>query len=99
MGTELALTDAERELVTRTVRGIIPDAEFRVFGSRATGRARPYSDLDLLVIKPERLSWQQRVALRDAFEASVLPFGVDVVEVAALPQGMAERVQREMQPI
>lgn len=99
MGTELALTDAERELVTRTVRGIIPDAEFRVFGSRATGRARPYSDLDLLVIKPERLSWQQRVALRDAFEASVLPFGVDVVELAALAQGMAERVQREMQPI
>ena len=91
-----ALTDPERLLVKEIVHRVVPEADFRIFGSRATGRARPFSDLDLLVIKPERLSWEQRAALRDAFEASDLPYMVDVVEAAALPAGMAERVRREM---
>ncbi len=37
----------------------------------------------------------QRAELRDRFEASDLPFRVDVVEVDALPEGMAERVSGE----
>ncbi len=83
------------------VRGIIDsvladaDAEVKVFGSRATGRARPFSDLDLLFVRPARLSWQQRADLRDRFEASELPFRVDLVEACALPPGMAERVASE----
>lgn len=66
-----------------------------VFGSRATGRARPFSDLDLLLIDPPRLSWRQRAGLCDAFEASELPFRVDLVEAAGLAEGMAPRVMAE----
>lgn len=96
MNREPTLTDPERLLVRQLVQRVIPDADFRIFGSRATGRSRPYSDLDLLILRPERLSWEQRAALRDAFEASDLPYMVDVVEAAALPAGIAERVRREM---
>ena len=81
------------------VRGIVdhvlPGAQVNVFRSRATGRARPFSDLDLLLVQPARLSWDQRADLRDLFEASDLPFRVDVVEAEALPEGMAERVASE----
>ncbi len=66
-----------------------------VFGSRATGRARPFSDLDLLVSDPPRLTWAQRADLRDAFEDSQLPFGVDVVELDGLAAGMRQRVLAE----
>ena len=69
------------------------------FGSRATGRARPHSDLDLLLLDPPRLTWAQRADLRDAFEASELPFGVDVVEAAGLAEGMAQRVYGEARPL
>ena len=83
----------------RTVRSIldrvIPQGQVSVFGSRATGRARPFSDLDLLVTHPQRLSWMQRAELRDLFEASDLPFCVDVVEAEGLPPGMARRVAHE----
>ncbi len=96
LAAELLLTDEDRQLVKRIVLAVIPDAEFRVFGSRATGRARPFSDLDLLILRPKRLNWEQRVALRDAFEASELPYCVDLVEAAALPLTMAEQLQREM---
>ena len=83
----------------RTVRAIfdrlLPDAEVWVFGSRATGHARPFSDLDLLLTQPRSLSWLQRADLRDAFEASDLPFKVDVVEAEGLSGVTKEHVNAE----
>ncbi len=66
-----------------------------VFGSRATGHARPYSDLDILISEPQLLDWRARADLVDAFEASSLPFKVDVVEQARLAPGIATRVLNE----
>ena len=89
------LTAAQTSIVRDVLQQVIPGATVRVFGSRATGHARPFSDLDLLVVQPARSSWQQRADLRDRFEASDLPFRVDIVEADGLPSGMAEGVASE----
>jgi predicted nucleotidyltransferase len=91
----VALTPDQTRAVLAIVDRVIPGALVRVFGSRATGRARPFSDLDLLFVQPARLTWEQRADLRERFEASELPFRVDVVEAEGLPIGMAERVAGE----
>ena len=91
----VVLTPAQAHSVRAIVESVTPGAEVRVFGSRATGRARPFSDLDLLFVQPARLTWLQRADLRDQFEASDLPFRVDVVETEALASGMAERALSE----
>lgn len=91
----VALTADQARTVRAIVDRLMPGARICVFGSRATGRARPFSDLDLLVIEPASLSWSQRADLRDAFEASDLPFRVDVVEAQELPPDMAGRVAAE----
>jgi predicted nucleotidyltransferase len=93
--TRLALTDDQRALLRSILDATVPGAKVVVFGSRATGRARPFSDVDLLVLEPQRLTWQQRTALLDALEASVLPFRVDVVEAADLPDRMRTRIEAE----
>ena len=95
----VALSPAQRVLVRQLIDGVLPGAQVAVFGSRATGHARPFSDLDLLFIEPARLTWAQRADLRDAFEASALPFGVDVVELDGLAEGMRQRVLTEAQPL
>ncbi len=95
----VALTDTQLATVRSIVRRLLPGAHVWVFGSRATGRARPFSDLDLLVTEPRRLSWNQRAALRDAFEASDLPFCVDLVEADGLTQAVAARVRAERLPL
>lgn len=97
--TAMVLSAEQLRLVRQLVHRVLPGATVSVFGSRATGRARPFSDLDLLVCDPPRLSWAQRAELRDAFEASTLPFNVDVVELAGLPEGMRQRVQAEATPL
>ena len=67
-----------------TVRAILrehaPDCEVRAFGSRVTGGARRYSDLDLAVIGDEPLGLIPLGLLREAFEESDLPIRVDVID-------------------
>ncbi len=91
----LALSELQARTLRNIVDRVLPGAVVWVFGSRATGRARPFSDVDLLITHPATLSWAERAELSDAFEASDLPFRVDVVDAAGLAPGMAERVAAE----
>jgi uncharacterized protein len=95
----IALDEAQLKLVRRVLDDVVPGARVAVFGSRATGHARPFSDLDLLLIEPSQLSWVQRADLRDAFDKSSLPFKVDLVEVAGLSAGIAQRAHSEARPL
>ena len=95
----LGLSPAQRSEVRRIVGSVVPGARAWVFGSRATGRARPFSDLDLLLEAERPLAWDEWVALADAFEQSDLPFRVDVVERQGLQPGFLQRVEREKIPL
>ena len=75
------LSPEQRAEVVEILRRVVPAATVHIFGSRATRRARPFSDLDLLVVDPPRLGWDTLAELRDRFEASKLPFRVDLVEL------------------
>jgi predicted nucleotidyltransferase len=51
-----------------------------VFGSRATGRARPLSDLDLAIDAGRHLTLDERAILAEAFSDSDLSYKVDIVD-------------------
>lgn len=63
----------------------IPQRIVRAFGSRVTGKARPDSDLDLIVIGREALQDLTLARLRADFEDSDLPFRVDLFTEPDLP--------------
>ena len=54
-----------------------------MFGSRAKGTAKPYSDLDLALMTSRPLTLAQQAVLNEAFDESGLPFRVDVLDWAA----------------
>jgi predicted nucleotidyltransferase len=60
------------------------DVAVWVFGSRVTGHARPYSDLDLAIDAGRRLTIDETAILREAFDESDLPYRVDVVDWQAI---------------
>ncbi len=68
----------------QTVRAIldrhVPNCEVRAFGSRVSGPAKNYSDLDLAVVAPTKLNPETLRHLKEAFEESDLPFRVDVLD-------------------
>lgn len=89
------LSAKQKSIVLEIIKRFVPQAQVFVFGSRVTGRARPFSDLDLLFVQPERLTLEQRAALTDAFDASDLPFTVDMVDASGLQPIVETRVLHE----
>jgi uncharacterized protein len=70
-----------RRVVLNILRANLPEsAKAWVFGSRATGRARRYSDLDLAIDAGRRLTLDEIARLSEAFRDSDLPYRVDVVD-------------------
>ena len=74
-GTDVSVT--KRQIVLDILAAHLP-AETRVwvFGSRATGRARRYSDLDLAIDAGRPLSLDETALLREAFTDSDLQASV-----------------------
>lgn len=101
----IVLSPQQAQTVCQILRGVLggsvgsENLQAWVFGSRATGRARPYSDLDILISRPQPLDWRARANLTDAFEASNLPFRVDIVEESRLAASIAPRVLAERLPL
>lgn len=68
-------------IVRQILRQHIPDYEVRAFGSRVKGNAKPYSDLDLVVMTADRpLTLAEHADLADAFSESDLPWKVDIAD-------------------
>lgn len=81
MSARLDITETDLGLVREILRRHLPaGVRVWVFGSRARGTARRFSDLDLAVDCGSRLELDTLLALREEFEESELPYEVDVVD-------------------
>ena len=78
------LESRQRGLVMDILAEQAPQCAVWAFGSRATGKARPYSDLDLALLGPEPLDRAALGRLQEAFAESELNIRVDVVDWRAL---------------
>ena len=83
MSGKIAILPQEARIVRAILRRHLP-AGFRpfVFGSRADGKAKPLSDLDLSLEGPAPLGLAILAQLADAFDESPLPWKVDLVDRA-----------------
>ena len=53
--------------IKRMLEEYVPDCEIRAFGSPVTGRAKPWSDLDLAIVGPEPMGLRRRGRMVEAF--------------------------------
>ncbi len=74
------------EIVLGILRRFVPELEVRAAGSRASGNARRYSDLDLIIMTERPLDVPVLAGLNAAFSDSDLPFSVDVLDWASLEE-------------
>ena len=84
----------------RLVRDILaehlpPEARVWVFGSRATGRAWRYSDLDLAIDAGRRLTLDELAILAEAFSESDLVYRVDIVDWHAIDGGFRKIIAKD----
>lgn len=74
------LPEEQLEQVRKIVRLHLREGEVFAFGSRVSGKAKKFSDLDLMIKASGSVSWKTLAQLRESFEASDLPITVDVVD-------------------
>jgi type I restriction enzyme S subunit len=72
----------EWRIVSELLQKHVPNHEVWAFGSRAQRKAKPYSDLDLVLIGNAPLPPDVRAALADELSESDLPWKVDLVDWA-----------------
>jgi len=81
-------------IVRDILRRYVPDREVWAFGSRARGKAKPYSDLDLAIIGEAPLSLDVSANLAEALSESDLPYKVDIVDWATIDDSFREIIRR-----
>jgi predicted nucleotidyltransferase len=76
------------------------EATVYVFGSRARGGAKPFSDLDLAIDADGKvLSLATMAALADHFDESDLPYKVDLVDWNSIDDNFQRLIQSDCQLI
>lgn len=85
--TELDITPAQLEIVRSCLRRHVPDRTVLAYGSRAQGRARKHSDLDMAIMGEEPLDYGVVLDLDEDLSWSDLPYNVDIVVWADTAEG------------
>ena len=70
-----------------------------VFGSRATGKARKSSDLDLAIDAGRALTRREHAGLADAFDESDLTCSVDLVDLNDTGEMFRAIIKQQMVPL
>jgi predicted nucleotidyltransferase len=94
----LDLSEKDLNLVRSILQRYVPEESVYVFGSRATGRTRYLSDLDLLLDRTEPLDPAILRDLTEAFDESDLPIEVDVIDLSTVTETFRRRVLAERIP-
>ena len=95
----LDLEPRHLELVRAILHRNLPGARSFAFGSRTTGQAKRFSDLDLAVQADAPLGLLQLGALRDEFSESDLPMIVDVIDLSSVSMEFAETISGTLVPL
>jgi predicted nucleotidyltransferase len=100
MTTKLEVSPAQMDIVLAILAHHLPaGAVVSVFGSRAKGAAKKFSDLDLVVDLGGPMSLALLAKLSAAFEESALPYKVDIVDWQAIDQTFRDHIQNDRQQI
>jgi predicted nucleotidyltransferase len=75
----------------------IPNSEVWAYGSRVRGASHDGSDLDLVVRNPSDLNApiDEIFEVKEAFEQSNIPFLVDILDWARLPESFQEEILKD----
>lgn len=77
---DIAITDAEWNIVQAILKRYLPVHQVWAFGSRVHRTNKLFSDLDIAVIGEQPMDLSLLAAVNEAFSESDLPWKVDIVD-------------------
>lgn len=98
MKNNIDITEAQVALVKEILsKNLTEGIKVWVFGSRATFKTKPSSDLDIALeaLNQQPISLELLYKLQDEFEFSELPWKVDVIDLNVVDQNFRKIIDRE----
>lgn len=83
-----------KDALILVIRKYIPSGEIYLFGSRAMGTERSYSDIDLVVKTTDKIDHRILNRINEDIETLNIPFFVDVVDYNAVYDGMKNFIDK-----
>ena len=94
------LTKEQIKTVQDILRSYLPsNSKVWIFGSRVTNKAKPYSDIDLVIDLSKPLSLELQARLANSFEDSTLPYKVDIVDWYAIDESFRALIASDCRQI
>lgn len=90
----LDLKPQDSQELNRILTTFLPNYTVWAFGSRVTGKAKPYSDLDLVIVAASPLPLSAMAEFQTAFAESDLTIRVDLVDWAAASDTFKSIIQQ-----
>lgn len=85
------------EIIKKVFKKIVPDANFFVFGSRAKGCAKPYSDLDVaLDLNGKRCGLPMLAKLKFELEETTIPYNIDIVDLNEISDEFKNNIKNDL---
>jgi len=91
INTELDINPNDKEILFSLLEKYLPCTTVWAYGSRVTGYAQPWSDLDLVVFSNAEQK-HRILMLKEALEESNLSFRVDLLEWDSLPDSFKANI-------
>jgi len=92
---QLDISPEQWRLVRAILEKHVPEYGVWAFGSRVKGTAKPYSDLDLVIMSASPLPLDITASLKEAFSESNLPWRVDIVDWASISDSFKQVIERD----
>ncbi|MFH1840702.1 MAG: nucleotidyltransferase domain-containing protein [Candidatus Shapirobacteria bacterium] len=92
------LDEKTKTFIRKTVFSFLDPAQTRVFifGSRAIGKNKKFSDIDIGLTSSQIIPWWKVSAIEEAFEESNLPQTVDVVDFNLVSEKFKQVAEKDL---
>lgn len=92
---KLTIPPAVQQKLVAILSALFPEAKIYLYGSFATGKARPYSDIDIALDAGTRMDQRRLSEARSMLQESSIPYSIDLVDVHAISPDMRQFISQE----
>lgn len=89
------LEESVKQKIIAIITALMPDAKIYLFGSRARGKARDSSDIDLALDTGSKIPFYEVAEIKNVIEGLSIPYLVDVVDLNNISDEMRFIILKE----
>jgi len=86
------------ELVKNIIKSVLQDENLKiyVFGSRATGKAKQYSDLDIALKSDSKIDSNKMSKIATELEDTTIPYKVDIIDLNDISEAFKNCIVKDL---